>query len=49
MLACQVGNFGNPAKCGAYALVFVQGHADAFSASADSDTRIAFTRFYGKC
>ena len=49
MLACQVGNLRNPAKCGTYALMFVQSHADAFSAATDCNTRITFARFYGKC
>ena len=47
VLACQLGNVGPPAKSRPDALVLVQGHGDAVSASADGDARIAFSGFYG--
>lgn len=47
VLAGKPGDFGDPAECGAYSLVFVEGHADSFSTSADGDARIAFACFYG--
>lgn len=48
VLTGQMGDFRNPAKCRTDTLVFVQRHADAFSASADGNSRIAFAFFYSQ-
>ena len=49
VLACKGGYFRLPTKCGTDALVFVQCHADAFSASADGYAGIADAFFHSLC
>ena len=46
VLTNQMGYFWNPAKTGAHLLVLVQCDTDAFTRTADGDTRIHFTTFY---
>lgn len=47
VLACKCGQFFVPAECGAYALVFVDGHVDAVAAAADGYAVVACAVFDG--
>ena len=38
VLTDEMGNLGNPAETGTYALVLVEGHIDALTRSTDGDT-----------
>ena len=42
VLACQMSNFGSPAKSRTNALMLVERHVDAVSAAADSNSRVTF-------
>ena len=46
--ACQACNFGNPAECRANALMLVESHVDALTATTDTYTGITFTALHGK-
>ena len=49
MLASQMSNFRTPAKCSTNTLMFVQCHADTFTTSAESNTRVTLSGFSGQC
>ena len=43
-----ISNFGSPAQRGTDSLVLIHSHVDAVAGSADSDTGVALTIFYGQ-
>ena len=49
MLACQMSDFRSPAKGGTNALMFVECHVDAVSATADGNSRITFACLDSLC
>ena len=46
MHARHLGNFGYPHEGGAYVLVLVERHGDAFAAAADGNAAFHFARFH---
>ena len=49
VLTGEVGYLGHPAEGSTYALMFVERHADAFSAAADGNAFFAFARLHATC
>ena len=47
MLACQLCNLGNPAQCRANALMLVQRHVDALTATAHGNAGVALATLNG--